>query len=116
MRRLTLTLAVLVALGVTAASASAQPWPFVGTNTVASSPTTGGGYPDPDGTPEPGTCTLGDYNSNRSESWIANDPGTENLVGTSKFFFDIYSTFYNFHLGSYTILDGVPVANNQVQS
>jgi hypothetical protein len=115
MRRLVFALAVLVAAGTSAAGAGAQPWPFVGTNTVASSPTSGGGYPDPDGTPEPGTCTTGSFNSNRSESWIANDPGTENLVGTSKFFFDIYSTFYNFYLGSYTILDGTPVGNNQVQ-
>jgi len=115
MRRLILAFAVLVAVGATAGGASAVTWPFVGTNTVASSPTTGGGYPDPDGTPDPGTCTTGNFNSNRSESWIANDPGTENLVGTSKFFFDIYSTFYNFYLGSYTILGGTPAGNNQVQ-
>ena len=36
-------------------------------------------------------------------------------MGTSKFFFDRYSTFYNFHLGSYPIPGGVPAANNQVQ-
>ncbi|MGZ4460792.1 MAG: hypothetical protein ACXVW9_16870, partial [Nocardioidaceae bacterium] len=36
-------------------------------------------------------------------------------VGTSKFFFDHWSTFYDFHLGSYTILGGRPAGNNQVQ-
>lgn len=85
------------------------------TNTVASSPVAGGGYPDPSGAPTPGTCAAGPLNSNRSESWIAVKPGTEDLVGTSKFFFDRYSTFYNFALGSYTIQGGSPTTNNQVQ-
>lgn len=115
MKRLTLALAVLVAACATANAASAQPWPFVGTNAVASSPTTGGGFADSlSGIPDTSTCVTGTF-TNRSESWIANDPGTENLVGTSKFFFDIYSTFYNFYLGSYTILGGTPDGNNQVQ-
>ena len=39
------------------------------------------------------------------ESWIAVKPGTEDLVGTSKFFFETFSTFYNFHLGSYRMLE-----------
>ena len=115
MRRLTLALAVIVAAGATAATAGAQTWPFVGTNGVASSPTTGGGFPDSlSGIPDMSTCLNGTF-TNRSESWIANDPGTENLVGSSKFFFDKYSTFYNFYLGSYTILGGTPDGNNQVQ-
>src|SRR6266545_7370386 len=84
-------------------------------NVMASSPVLGGGYPDPDGIPVPGTCTTGSMNSNRSESWIAVKPGTEDLVGTSKFFFDRYSTFYNFHLGSYTVPGGNVAGNNQVQ-
>src|SRR5215207_523687 len=94
-------------------SAAAQPPPaplwqqaVTVTNQVASSPVAGGGYPTPDGVYVPGTCGPGMMNSNRSESWIASDRGTENLVGTSKFFFDRYSTFYNFHLGSYTIPGG----------
>jgi len=87
------------------------------TNQVASSPFTGGGYPVPPGAtaPLPGTCGPGEYNANRSESWIAVKPGTEDLVGTSKVFFETYSTFYDFHLGSYTIVNGKPVTNNQVQ-
>jgi hypothetical protein len=85
------------------------------TNQVASSAVPGGGYPTPDGVYVPGSCGPGMMNSNRSESWIAARRGTENLVGTSKFFFDRYSTFYNFHLGSYTILNGTPAGNNQVQ-
>src|SRR5712691_6979947 len=66
------------------------------TNQVASSPFQAGGYPVPPGAtaPTPGTCRVGTYNANRSESWIAVKPGTEDLVGTSKIFFEKYSTFY----------------------
>src|SRR5436189_3716533 len=108
--------AVLVGL-VLAATASAANWSFVGTNVVASTPTTGGGYPVPPGSrvPEAGTCREGPFNANHSESWLAVKPGTENLVGSSKFFFDKYSTFYMFYLGAYQILGGTPSGNNQVQ-
>jgi hypothetical protein len=87
------------------------------TNQVASSPFQGGGYPVPEGStaPLPGTCRLGNYNANLSESWIAVQPGTENLVGTSKVFFEKYSTFYMFHLGSHTIRGGKPAGSNIVQ-
>jgi hypothetical protein len=87
------------------------------TNTVVSQPSIGGGYPVPPGqtAPDPGTCRAGLYNSNFSESWLAVKPGTEDLVGTSKFFFETFSTFYDFHLGSYTISNGTPLAANQVQ-
>jgi hypothetical protein len=111
-----------LAVGATApgaAAASGPGWassiPF--TNQVASSPTTGGGYPVPPGQtfPNPGTCGPGSLDSNHSESWIAVQPGTENLVGNSKFFFDKYSRFYDHYLGSYRILNGKPVGNNQVQ-
>jgi hypothetical protein len=87
------------------------------TNQVASMPFQGGGYPVPPGStaPLPGTCRLGDYNANQSESWLAVQPGTENLVGTSKVFFEKYSTFYMFHLGSLTIRNGRPAGNNIVQ-
>jgi hypothetical protein len=117
MRRFALAVAVTLA-AVFASGASAGGWtssvPF--TNRVASSPVAGGGYPVAPGevAPTPGTCRLGDYNSNRSESWIAVQPGTENLVGVSKFFFENFSTFYDFHLGSYTIPNGVPSGNAQV--
>jgi hypothetical protein len=110
---------VLVAAATVSASAAPPGWqasvPF--TNVVASSPTMGGGYPVPPGSrvPVAGTCYLGPYNANHSESWITVKPGTEDLVGSSKFFFDRYSTFYMFHLGSYEIRNGVPVSNNQVQ-
>jgi hypothetical protein len=84
------------------------------TNVVASTPVWGGGYP---ANPQyvPGTCGPQPLNSNHSESWIAVKPGTEDLVGASKFFISKWSTYYDFHLGSYTILNGTPVANNQVQ-
>ncbi len=117
MRTLAAAAAVLCALA-SAAAAGAAGWttdvPIV--NQVASSPTKGGGYPVPAGAtaPVPGTCRLGDYNSNRSESWIAVKPGTEDLVGASKFFFEKYSTFYDFHLGSYTIPNGTPGQNTHI--
>jgi hypothetical protein len=100
----------------TAASAAGWTTSVAFTNQVASAPAAGGGYPVPAGAtaPEPGTCRPGQYNSNRSESWIAVNPGTEDSVGVSKFFFENYSTFYNFHLGSYTIPGGTPGANTQI--
>jgi hypothetical protein len=120
-------IAVLVALGAAAspfgaapaASAGGGPWatavPF--TNVVASSPTTGGGYPVPAGSrvPAAGTCRQGPFNANHSESWLAVKPGTEDLVGSSKFFFDRYSTYYMFYLGAYQVAGGKPSGNNQVQ-
>ena len=113
--------AAALVLGVmpVASGVGGAPWsgsaPF--TNVVASSPTTGGGYPVPSGSRVPlaGTCRPGPFNANHSESWIAVKPGTEDLVGSSKFFFDKYSTFYMFYLGAHQILNGAPVSNNQVQ-
>ena len=94
-----------------------RPWtasvPVV--NVVASTPTTGGGYPDPGGAPAAGTCTSGSFNANRSESWLAVKPGSDDLVGASKFFFDRYSTFYNFYLGAYRMPAGKPAGNAIVQ-
>jgi hypothetical protein len=111
-RRLSVALVAAVALGIVS-SASAASWttivPF--TNAVASSPAPGWGYPADASGPVPGTCTSGPFNSNRSESWIAVKPGTEDAVGVSKFFFSKYSTFYNFHLGAYTIRNGVVKGN-----
>ena len=98
-----------------AASGWTSSVPF--TNQLASSPTIGGGYPVPPGSRVPleGTCGPGPLNANHSESWIAVKPGTEDLVGSSKFFFDKYSTFYMFYLGSYQIKNGAPTGNNQIQ-
>jgi hypothetical protein len=107
LRKLAFALAVGAALSA-ASTAFGAGWsssvPF--TNQVASAPVPGAGYPDPDSTPDPGTCGTGMMNSNRSESWIAVKPGTEDAVGVSKFFFDKYSTFYNFYNGAYTIQNG----------
>lgn len=126
MRRLrAATIAILVAapLSVVAGGARAVPpgsgWastvPFK--NAVASSPTTGGGYPVPPGSrvPDAGTCRQGPFDANHSESWLAVKPGTDDLVGSSKFFFDKYSTFYMFYLGAYQMPSGTPSGNNQVQ-
>src|SRR2546430_17264804 len=86
-------------------------------NVVASTPFTGGGYPVPPGSrvPVAGTCGAGPFNANYSESWIAVQPGTEDLVGSSKFFFDKYSTFYMFYLGAHQIFNGAPAGNNHIQ-
>ena len=62
-----------------------------------------------------GPAAPGPFNANHSESWLAVKPGTEDLVGTSKFFFDKYSTFYMFYNGAYQIPSGTPSSNNQVQ-
>ena len=109
------TLCALAAAG----SASAGTWgsSVSFTNQVASSPTTGGGYPIPPGqtVPDAGTCRPGPFNANHSESWLAVKPGSEDLVGSSKFFFDKYSTFYMFYLGAYQIPGGTPSGNNQLQ-
>jgi hypothetical protein len=118
MRRIACAAAAAVAALAFTASAMAADWagtvPF--TNQVASSPTTGGGYPVPPGStkPVPGTCYLGPYNANHSESWLAVKPGTETLTGASKFFFDKYSTFYMFHLGAYSIANGTVSGNVQM--
>jgi hypothetical protein len=87
------------------------------TNVVASSPTTGGGYPVPPGSRVPlaGTCGPGPFDANHSESWVSVKPDSEDLVGTSKFFFDKYSTYYMFYVGAYQIPGGAPSGNNQVQ-
>src|ERR671939_1660893 len=117
MKRFAIAAAVVAACAWTA-SATAAGWTAAApvTNQVASSPTTGGGYPVPAGAtrPDPGTCRQGSYNSNHSESWIAARPGTETLVGSSKFYFENFSTFYDFHLGAYTFLNGAPSGNVQM--
>src|SRR5262245_61126773 len=117
---------VLAALGVAAlvlattpaAGTAASSWstgvPF--TNAVASSPTTGGGYPVPAGSrvPDAGTCRPGPFDANHSESWLAVKPGTENLVGSSKLFFDKCSTFCMFYSGDLTLLRDMESGDNSV--
>ena len=113
------TAAATLAVGPAAATPGGSLWgasvPF--TNVVASSPTEGGGYPVPPGSrvPEAGTCYKGPFDANHSESWLAVKPGTEDLVGSSKFFFDKFSTFYMFYLGAYQIPNGTPSGNSQIQ-
>ncbi|TMF89602.1 MAG: exo-alpha-sialidase [Chloroflexi bacterium] len=85
------------------------------TNVVVSQPTTGGGYTDVGNAPVPGKCGPGPFNANHSESWLAVKPATDTIVGSSKFFFDKYSTFYNFYLGSYRIQNGAALNNTIVQ-
>jgi hypothetical protein len=110
-----LALAATPGVGTGGSSLWSASVPF--TNVVASTPTAGGGYPVPPGSRVPlaGTCGPGPFNANHSESWLAVKPGTEDLVGTAKFFFDKYSTFYMFYVGAFQILGGTPSGNNQVQ-
>jgi len=91
--------------------------PVSATNVVVSSPTSGGGYPELP--PVAGGCvgpSADNFNANHSESHLAVNPGSEQIVGSSKFFFDKFSTNYNFYLGSYKI-DGTSLShsNNIVQ-
>src|SRR3989454_1619108 len=110
-------LAVLAGGGPTTSAANGWAGSVAFINQVASSPSSGGGYPIPPGSrvPVAGTCGPGPFNANFSESWIAVKPGTEDLVGSSKFFFDKYSTFYMFYLGATQIFGGTPSGNNQIQ-
>jgi hypothetical protein len=96
--------------------ASAYGTPPTATNVVVSSPVNGGGYPVPAGAslPTPGTCGPISLNSNHSESWLAVKPGTATLVGSSKFFVDRYSTWYDFVLGAYSMPNGSPDGNVQM--
>jgi hypothetical protein len=96
--------------------ASAYGTPPTVTNVVVSSPVNGGGYPVPAGAslPTPGTCGPISLNSNHSESWLTVKPGTETLVGSSKFFVDRYSTWYDFVLGAYSMPNGSPDGNVQM--
>ncbi len=106
----------IAGLSTDASAAAAWQFPPGLTNVVASSPTSGAGYPVPAGerVPVAGTCRAGPFNANHSESWIALKPGTEDLVGSSKFFFDKYSTFYMFYLGAHQMPHGTPSGNNQI--
>jgi hypothetical protein len=86
-------------------------------NVVVSTPTSGGGYAELP--PVAGGCvapTPNNFNANHSESELAVKPGSERIVGSSKFFFDKFSTNYNFYLGSYNI-NGATLShsNNIVQ-
>ncbi|TML55982.1 MAG: exo-alpha-sialidase [Actinobacteria bacterium] len=116
MKKLAVTIVLCsAALAVFASAGSSTSVSF--TNQVASSPTSGGGYPVPPGSrvPVAGTCRPGPFDANHSESWLADKPGTEDLVGSSKFFFDKYSTFYMFYLGAYQLPGGTPSGDNQLQ-
>jgi len=105
--------AVAVLLGVGLAPAStfasegvpsgnpAQAWskavPF--TERVASSPVSGGGYPG--SAPAPGGCVRASYDSNFSEASLALRPGSEQLAGGAKAYFDRWSTYKAQHTVSF---------------
>jgi hypothetical protein len=107
----------LIAIWPSGSTPAAGLWssPVTATNTVVSTPTTGGGYDELP--PVAGGCHASrSFNANHSESELTVKPGTEQIVGSSKFFLDKFSTNYNFYLGSYNI-DGTTLAhsNNIIQ-
>ncbi len=121
----TAILAVTVVLAVSPGRLAAGSGPSAGsalwsstisaTNTVVSTATSGGGYPE--NPPVEGGCvgpSPNNFNANHSESALAVEPGSEQIVGSSKFFFDKFSTGYNFYLGSYNI-NGSAHSDNIIQ-
>jgi hypothetical protein len=115
MKKLYAALVLVAALALIVQAAAGAAPPLV-KNVVASSPVNGGGYPVPAGSslPTPGTCGPISLNANHSESWLAVRPGSETLVGSSKFFVDRYSTYYDFYLGAYSMPNGSPAGNVQM--
>lgn len=84
-------------------------------NMVVTTPTSGGGYAELP--PAAGGCvgpSPNNFNANHSESELAVRPGSEQIVGSAKYFFDKFSTNYNFYLGSMNI-NGTSHSNNIVQ-
>ena len=71
------------------------------TEQVVSSPVSGGGYPGP--MPAPGFCAKGSYDSNFSEGSLALRPGSEQLVGGAKAYFDRWSTYKAQHTVSFSL-------------
>ena len=119
MRAAFLAMVALIAAWPSGLTPAASLWssPVSATNVVVSDPTSGGGYAELP--PTAGGCvgpSPKNFNANHSESHLAVNPGSERIVGSSKFFFDKFSTNYNFYLGSYNI-DGTSLShsNNIVQ-
>jgi hypothetical protein len=115
-----LAMVALIAIwpsGLTSAAGGTWTSTVPATNVVVSTPTSGGGYAELP--PVAGGCvapTANNFNANHSESELTVKPGSEQIVGSSKFFFDKFSTNYNFYLGSYNI-NGATLShsNNIVQ-
>ena len=112
-----LGLSALLALWPSGLAAGPSLWSssITATNMVVSTATSGGGYPELP--PVKGGCvgpSPNNFNANHSESELAVEPGSEQIVGSSKFFFDKFSTNYNFYLGSFNI-NGTSHSNNIVQ-
>jgi hypothetical protein len=72
--------------------------------TVVSSPVVAGGYPGPK--PAPGGCVAGPYDANFSESALALRPGSEQLVGGAKAYFERWSTYKAQHTVSFALSHG----------
>src|SRR5260370_25810199 len=72
--------------GTPAASGSAWTSSVPFTNQVASSPTTGGGYPVPPGQtfPHPGTLRARSLRPKHSQPWNAGEPGPHDPIGNSQ--------------------------------
>jgi hypothetical protein len=97
-----------LAFGGAAVAADARPggWSPAGgvREQVVSSPVLAGGYPG--AAPAPGGCVAGPYDANQSESALALRPGTEQLVGGAKAYFERWSTFKAQHTVSFAFGTG----------
>src|SRR3954447_4984952 len=101
MRRSPLAVAVLVLLAAAPAQAAHRVH-----ERIVSSPVVAGGYPGPK--PAPGGCVAGSYDANFSESALALRPGSEQLVGGAKAYFDRWSTYKAQHTVSFAFGHGRP--------
>src|SRR3954453_6608492 len=68
---------------------------------LVSSPVVAGGYPG--AKPAPGGCVAGPYDANFSESALALRPGSEQLVGGAKAYFERWSTYKSQHTVSFAL-------------
>src|SRR4051794_22311293 len=75
-----------------------------GPERVVSRPFTAGGYPGAE--PAPGSCIAAAYDANFSESVLAAQPGSEQLAGGVKAYFNAWSTFKAYHTAAFAFGPG----------
>lgn len=100
-----LTVLAIQGAGTQASAAGLWSSPVISMKSVVSQlpNTLGVAYPDPGGAPVAGNCRQGVFNSKPLRVLDRSKPGTETLVGVSKYFLENVSTFYNFYVGRYAI-------------
>src|SRR5690242_18053687 len=75
-----------------------------GSERIVSTPFTAGGYPG--AKPAPGGCVAAPYDANFSESVLAARPGSEQLAGGVKAYFNAWSTFKAYHTAAFAFGPG----------